>query len=81
MKRVLLIIGSSLTVIFLVLFFAMRIWCGQGIKERIGIAKQQQKKSLNRTGLGHVETSSSQHNLRKYPDRLLPGSSQAHILF
>lgn len=41
MKRVLLIIGISLTVIFLSLFLAMRIWCGNGVKERIRNAKQQ----------------------------------------
>jgi hypothetical protein len=41
MKRVLFIIGISLTVIFLCFFLAMRIWCGHGIKERISIAKQQ----------------------------------------
>jgi hypothetical protein len=32
MKRVLFIIGISLTVIFLCLFLAMRIWCGYGVK-------------------------------------------------
>jgi hypothetical protein len=41
MKRVLFIIGISLTVIFFCFFLAMRIWCGHGIKERISIAKQQ----------------------------------------
>lgn len=41
MKRVLFIIGISLTIIFLSLFLAMRIWCGHGVKERINIAKQQ----------------------------------------
>jgi hypothetical protein len=41
MKRVLFIIGISLTIIIIGLFLAMRIWCGHGIKERIRIAKQQ----------------------------------------
>jgi hypothetical protein len=41
MKRFLIIIGISLSVIFLCLFLAMRIWCGHGINERISIAKQQ----------------------------------------
>jgi hypothetical protein len=41
MKRILIIIGISLTVIFFCLFLAMRIWCGYGIKERISIVKQQ----------------------------------------
>ena len=41
MKRVLFIIGISLTIIFLGLFLAMRIWCGHGVKERISSAKQQ----------------------------------------
>lgn len=41
MKRVLFITGISLTVIFLCLFLAMRIWCGHDIKERINVAKQQ----------------------------------------
>jgi len=34
-------LGISLSVIFLCLFLAMRIWCGHGINERISIAKQQ----------------------------------------
>lgn len=41
MKRVLFIIGISLTVIFFCFFLAIQIWCGHGIKERISIAKQQ----------------------------------------
>jgi len=41
MKRILYIIGISLTVLFLCLFLAMRIWCGQAIKENISIAKAQ----------------------------------------
>lgn len=41
MKRVLFIIGMSLAVMFLMLFLAMRIWIGQGIKENITIAKAQ----------------------------------------
>ncbi|MFZ0282327.1 MAG: HEAT repeat domain-containing protein [Bacteroidales bacterium] len=41
MKRVFFIIGISLTVIFLCLFLAMRIWCGHGVKECISIATQQ----------------------------------------
>jgi hypothetical protein len=41
MKRVLSIIGISVTVILLGLFLAMRIWCGHGVKERINVAKQQ----------------------------------------
>ena len=41
MKRVLFIIGVSLTVMLLSFFLAMRIWIGHDIKERISIAKQQ----------------------------------------
>ncbi len=41
MKRILYIIGISLTVLFLCLFLAMRIWCGQAVKENISIAKAQ----------------------------------------
>jgi hypothetical protein len=41
MKRILFIIGISLTVMFLSFFLVMRIWIGHGIKERISIAKQQ----------------------------------------
>jgi hypothetical protein len=40
MKRVLLIIGMSLAVMFLLLFLALRIWVGHAIKERIGTAKE-----------------------------------------
>jgi hypothetical protein len=41
MKRVLFIIGISLTVILFCFILAMRIWIGHDIKERISIAKQQ----------------------------------------
>lgn len=41
MKRVVLIIGMSLAVIFMCLFLALRIWCGHGVKERIRTAKEQ----------------------------------------
>jgi hypothetical protein len=41
MKRVLFIIGISLTVIVLSLFLTLRIWIGHSIREHISIAKQQ----------------------------------------
>ena len=41
MKRILIIIGIGLTVIFFCFILAMRIWIGHGIKERINIAKKQ----------------------------------------
>jgi hypothetical protein len=40
-KRTLIFIGICLGALFLCFIFAMRIWIGQGIKERINIAKQQ----------------------------------------
>ena len=41
MKRIITFVGIGLTVLFFCFFLAMRIWIGQGIKERISIAKQQ----------------------------------------
>jgi hypothetical protein len=40
-KRTLIFTGINLGVLFLCFILAMRIWIGQGIKERINIAKQQ----------------------------------------
>jgi hypothetical protein len=41
MKRVLLIIGISITAIFFCFILTMHIWIGHGIRERINIAKMQ----------------------------------------
>jgi hypothetical protein len=41
MKRVLFIVGISLTIIFLSFIIAMRIWIGHSIQDRIDIAKKQ----------------------------------------
>lgn len=41
MKRILVIIGISLTAIFICFILAMRIWIGHGIKERINFAEKQ----------------------------------------
>jgi len=41
MKRILFIIGISLTVLIICFFIAIRIWIGHDIKERIKIAEKQ----------------------------------------
>jgi hypothetical protein len=41
MKRIIGFIGMGLLVLFVGLFFTMRIWIGHGIKESINIAKHQ----------------------------------------
>ena len=40
MKRVLIVVSVVLTTVIALLFLTLRIWIGQGIKERIEIAKE-----------------------------------------
>jgi len=41
MRRILFIIGVSITALIICLFLTMRIWIAHGIKERINIAEKQ----------------------------------------
>jgi hypothetical protein len=63
MKRILIIIGIGLTVIFFCFIIAMRIWIGTGIKERISIVQHRYSGTAEDALIAYLsDTTNSPHD-------------------
>ena len=63
MKRILVIIGISITVVFFCFILAIRIWIGTAIKERISIAQHRYSGTTEDALIAYLsDTTNSPHD-------------------